>query len=381
MTLLSNPKLQKIWEVIPEARLVGGCVRDYFLGIEPKDIDLAVPYVPEYVITVFKNAGFSVIETGISHGTVTVMVDNEGFEITTLRSDVQTDGRHAEVKWTSDWKKDAERRDFTINAMYLDKEGNLYDYYNGLEDLNNKIVRFVGNADKRIKEDALRILRFFRFSTRFKSFKMNIEAEKAIKNNLDMLNKLSIERIHSEFSKIFSTDGNLWAYKTMKDMGIFSKFFNTFNLKTPKMDFPNYLYFYSYIADDYNFMKKFKASKNEINQVNEVFSFDRIKEDNMNEEDLDFYISYMNISKETILMSLFNNNSLDKEKFNEYKKIVNDIKVKIFPLTGQDLIDSGYKEGKMFFEYLKFAKRKWLFSNYSSTKEDLIKEVREKFPM
>lgn len=381
MTLLSNPKLQKIWEIIPEARLVGGCVRDYFLGIEPKDIDLAVPYVPEYVITVFKNAGFSVIETGISHGTVTVMVDNEGFEITTLRSDVQTDGRHAEVKWTSDWKKDAERRDFTINAMYLDKEGNLYDYYNGLEDLNNKIVRFVGNADKRIKEDALRILRFFRFSTRFKSFKMNIEAEKAIKNNLDMLNKLSIERIHSEFSKIFSMEGNLWAYKTMKDMGIFSKFFNTFNLKTPKMDFPNYLYFYSYIADDYNFMKKFKASKNEINKVNAVFSFDRIKESNMNEEDLNFYISYMNISKETILMSLFNNNSLDKEKFNEYKKIVDNIKVKTFPLTGQDLIDSGYKEGQMFSEYLKFSKRKWLLSNYSSTKEDLIKKVREKFPM
>lgn len=379
--MFSNPRLQKLWNIMPEARLVGGCVRDYFLGQNPKDIDLAVPHVPEYVSDVFKKAGFSVIETGLQHGTVTVMVDGEGFELTTLRSDVETDGRHATVEYVTDWKTDSERRDFTFNAMYLDKDKNLYDYHDGLKDLNDRIVRFVGDADKRVKEDALRILRFFRFATRFKAFNLDQDAINAITNNIDMLDKLSVERVHSEFTKIFSTEDNLWAFNTMRNMGVFDKFFDTTNLKTPKMDFPNSLYFYSFVSDEYNFMRKFKATNTEINQVNKVFSLPFVKESDMNFDNMTFLFSYENVSKETFLMKVFNNQLLNEDQFNQFKNMVDQVEVKVFPLAGKNLIEAGYKSGPMFAEMLKFAKTKWLYSGYSNSSSELLDKVKIKFPL
>lgn len=379
-TLFNNPRLQKIWTVMPEARLVGGCVRDFFLGQNPKDIDLAVPFVPQDVCDVFKKSGFQVIETGLQHGTVTVMVDGEGFELTTLRSDVETDGRHAQVKWVLDWMEDSLRRDFTFNAMYLDKNGVLYDYHNGLEDLNNKIVRFVGDADKRVKEDALRILRFFRFATRFEAFSLDDDAVNAIKNNLNMLDKLSVERVHSEFTKIFSTKGNLWAYKTMKDMGVFDKFFETSNLKTPKMDFPNYMYFYSFVASEYDFMKKFKATNDEVKKVNSVFALEPLTESDITSDNLTFYFSYENTSKETFSMKVFNL-VLDSDTFAQYKELVDKTEVKVFPLTGKDLINAGYRSGPVFADYLTFAKNKWLYSNYTDSVDELLNKVKVKFPL
>lgn len=375
-----NPRLQKIWNIMPDARLVGGCVRDYFLGQNPKDIDLAVPYVPEHVSNVFKNAGFAVIETGLQHGTVTVMVDGEGFELTTLRSDVETDGRHAQVQWVADWELDSIRRDFTFNAMYLDKDKNLYDYHNGLEDLNNRVVRFVGDADTRVKEDALRILRFFRFATRFKAFELDNDAVNAIISNVDMLDKLSVERVHSEFTKIFSTEDNLWAYNTMRKFGIFDKFFDTFNLKTPVMDFPNYLYFYSFVAYDYDFMKKFKATNSEVKIVNNVFAFNPVTEKDFTTDTLDFFFSYENVAKETVLMKLFNS-LVDQNTFAKCQDLVNSIEVKVFPLTGKDLINAGYKSGPQFAKYLSFAKNKWLYSSFSNSADELLEKVKAEFPL
>ena len=165
--LLADPDLGRILTALPRARVVGGAVRDAIAGRGVADIDLATPAPPEVTSAALEAAGFRVIPTGLAHGTVTAVRDGRPFEITTLRRDVATDGRHAEVAWTDDWREDAARRDFTINAMSLDRAGTVHDYFGGQEDLAAGIVRFVGEPGRRIAEDYLRILRFFRFLARY----------------------------------------------------------------------------------------------------------------------------------------------------------------------------------------------------------------------
>ncbi|MBT4907100.1 MAG: CCA tRNA nucleotidyltransferase, partial [Rhodospirillaceae bacterium] len=144
------------------ARFVGGCVRDTLLGRPVKDIDIATAEPPERVVALIEKAGFRAVPTGIAHGTVTAVVGAAHFEITTLRHDVETDGRRARVAFTDDWVADAERRDFTFNAIFCDDDGTLYDPTGGLADLEAGRVRFVGTALERLREDVLRLMRFFR---------------------------------------------------------------------------------------------------------------------------------------------------------------------------------------------------------------------------
>ena len=167
--LLKNTPVQKIFGAINkfspngEVRYVGGCVRKIIRKENVDDIDLATNLNPQQVCEALKNNNLDFYETGIKHGTVTVVIDEYKFEITSLREDVKTDGRHAEVTFSTDWKKDAFRRDFTINAIYSDAEGNLFDPFNGKEDLESGLVKFIGNPEQRMKEDYLRILRYLRF--------------------------------------------------------------------------------------------------------------------------------------------------------------------------------------------------------------------------
>ena len=150
-----------------EARFVGGCVRDTITGQVVHDIDIATHEPPDRVMALLQRANLKAVPTGIAHGTVTAVVDKEHFEITTLRLDVATDGRRADVAFTEDWVEDAARRDFTINALSMTMDGIVHDPFGGLDDLDNGRVRFVGDPETRIKEDVLRILRFFRFHGKF----------------------------------------------------------------------------------------------------------------------------------------------------------------------------------------------------------------------
>ncbi len=151
--------LSRIWDALPSARVVGGAVRDALAGRLVADIDLAGPLLPDAATAALRAAGIRVVPTGLAHGTLTAVVDGRGFEITTLRRDVETDGRHARVAFTTDFRQDAARRDFTINAMSLGRDGSVFDYFGGIEDLRAGRVRFVGNPAERIAEDYLRILR------------------------------------------------------------------------------------------------------------------------------------------------------------------------------------------------------------------------------
>ncbi|MBS1102266.1 CCA tRNA nucleotidyltransferase [Gluconobacter sp. Dm-62] len=196
--------LDRLWSVLPDARLVGGSVRDLLADVAVNDLDLATPEPPEDVQCLLEEAGIRVIPTGLAHGTVTAVLNDAPYEITTLRRDEETDGRHAIVAWTQDWEEDAARRDFTINAMSLDRHDQLHDYFGGQQDLQNHRVRFVGDASLRIAEDALRALRFFRFDARYGNGHPDQAACQAVAEQLGLIGMLSAERVASELLRILS---------------------------------------------------------------------------------------------------------------------------------------------------------------------------------
>ena len=184
-------------------KLVGGCVRKLITEEKIDDMDIAINIEPEKIKKVLVEQKIKFVETGITHGTITVLINDFKFEITSLRKDLSTDGRHAKVEFTSNWEQDAQRRDFTINAIYSDISGEVYDPLNGIEDLKNGIIKFIGDPNQRIQEDYLRILRYLRFYTQYNKNKFHDEITiKAIKRNLDGLAKISRERILGELFKM-----------------------------------------------------------------------------------------------------------------------------------------------------------------------------------
>ena len=203
------------------ARYVGGAVRDTLLGLEAHDIDIATPLEPAEVIARLDAAGIRSVPTGLKHGTITAIRDGDNVEITTLRRDVATDGRHADVAFSHDWREDAARRDFTINALYADPATlEVFDWFGGLEDLHDKRVRFIGDARQRIREDHLRILRYFRFQARFGSQPTDEEAESACAELAPTLKGLSRERIGWELQNLLALPDPAPTVARMAELGV-----------------------------------------------------------------------------------------------------------------------------------------------------------------
>lgn len=201
-------------------RFVGGCVRDAILGLRPEDVDVATPEPPETVIRRLEKAKLRAVATGIEHGTVTAVVPPATFQVTTLRRDLSTDGRHATVAFGTDWAEDAARRDFTINALYADAEGRLYDFTGGRADLAAGIVRFIGDPMERVAEDYLRVLRFFRFHARFGKGAPDAAALAACAAAVGRLDRLSGERIRDELLKILILPKAAEALVLMQQSGV-----------------------------------------------------------------------------------------------------------------------------------------------------------------
>lgn len=203
---------------------VGGAVRDSLLGLPVADIDLATSHTPEMVLDLLGKASIKAIPTGLEHGTITAVQGNQSCEITTLRRDVATDGRHADVEFTEDWYADAARRDFTINALYATPDGRLYYPVGGLSDLKERKVRFIGDAEQRIKEDALRILRFYRFSARFAD-SIDDAGQAACVKFVDLIDGLSVERIRDEMLKIFALANIMPTIRLMQESRVMHRIF------------------------------------------------------------------------------------------------------------------------------------------------------------
>jgi poly(A) polymerase len=203
---MSARSTRKLMKALGEARFVGGAIRNTLLGKSVSDIDIATPLTPDKVGTLLAAAGIHFVPTGIEHGTVTAIVDGKPFEVTTLRRDVTTDGRHAVVAFTDDWQLDAERRDFTMNALYATADGEIFDFVGGIEDLKAGRVRFVGDAARRIREDYLRILRLFRFHAWYGKGEIDTEALRAAAAEKGGIAKLSGERIAKEMLRLLEAE-------------------------------------------------------------------------------------------------------------------------------------------------------------------------------
>ena len=221
---LEAPYLEKIVAALEaaeegSARFVGGCVRDSLIGAAPKDFDIATTLEPSAVVAALNRAGLKAAPTGIDHGTITAIADHQGVEVTTLRADVSTDGRRATVAYTRDWAVDAGRRDFRLNAIYLTPDGRLYDPVGGLADADARRVRFIGDASARIREDYLRILRFFRFAARF-SDAFDPEGLAACAALKDGIGQLSAERVGAETTAILNLPRAGFALRAMAESGV-----------------------------------------------------------------------------------------------------------------------------------------------------------------
>jgi poly(A) polymerase len=217
---MTAPQTVKLMAALGEARFVGGVVRNALLGKPVADIDVATPHTPDKVRALLQAAGIKAVPTGIEHGTITAVVDGMPFEVTTLRRDVETDGRHAVVAFTTDWTEDAQRRDFTMNALYADAAGEVFDTVGGIEDLQAGRVRFVGDPIARIREDYLRILRLFRFHAWYGNGPLDAAAVRAADQEKAGLAKLSGERIAKEMLKLLEAENPVAVLVAMREIGV-----------------------------------------------------------------------------------------------------------------------------------------------------------------
>jgi len=381
---------------IKVAMFVGGCVRKFLTDENIDDIDIASIFSPEEIKEKFKNTEFKIIDTGIEHGSITAIINSSKFEITTLRKDIKTDGRHATVSFTDDWLKDSERRDFTINAIYMDKKGKIYDPQNGRHDLNKGKIKFIGEPALRIEEDYLRIIRFIRFSIYYNCKISDSKIIESIKLNLGGIKNISKERILSELYKIFKLKniGNILENNDIKD--IFSVIFPEFkyldriqnfcyltkiNLtdQTPEAIFSillidekdNFEYFchkykvpnklkkeLSFIADNYI---EFKKEKNYLKKNLKKNTY-KIGKNNIKK-----LISFIYCIDKNFSVTLL-------------KKIVNDLdetRVPNFPFNGKYVIDQGLKDGKMIGFALKELEKEWIEKNFFLKSQEAISIIEK----
>ncbi len=224
---LLTPKTRHILSILGsaqgKARIVGGAVRNHIMGKPVDDIDIATEYLPHEVIDLLTQAGIRTIPTGLAHGTITALMDGQNFEVTTLRADVETTGRHAQVQFGTDWRADAQRRDFTMNALYVGLDGILFDPLNGLADIHAWRVRFIGDAATRIREDYLRILRYFRFCAHYSpEMVLSFDVAQAISCHINGLRQLSKERVWQELRKTLAVPEYMHVLADMAGLGIFT---------------------------------------------------------------------------------------------------------------------------------------------------------------
>jgi tRNA nucleotidyltransferase/poly(A) polymerase len=359
------------------AMFVGGCVRKFLNNEDIDDIDIATIYTPEEIKEKFKDSNFKIIDTGIEHGSITVIVNSNKFEITTLRQDVKTDGRHAEISFSDNWKQDSERRDFTINAIYMDVKGKIYDPQHGLEDLKNKIINFIGDPSKRIEEDYLRIVRYLRFCVQYNIKHSDPIIINSIKLNLNGIKNLSKERVLSELYKMFKLK-NIKVILENEDIK------NIFLLIFPELKYlerlKKYIFFQNLelifsilLVDDKDnyeyFCHKYKVSNNlKKNLIFIAGNYIKYKEEknffkkdlkkniyNYGKENIKTFVKFIYCAELKFTSKLLNNllNEIDK------------IEIPGFPFNGHYLKEQGLTEGKEIGFVLKELEKEWLDKDFN----------------
>ena len=379
--------------------LVGGCVRKLLNKEKIDDIDIAININPEEIRNILILEKINFLETGISHGTITIIINNLKFEVTTLRKDISTDGRHADVEFISDWEIDAKRRDFTINSIYLSPRGEIYDPLEGLKDLKNGIVRFIGDPDKRIKEDYLRILRYLRFYTQYSKCQHADETSKAIKKNLQGLINISKERIIDELFKILKLKnfGNLFKneFTSFIFLSIFPqlKYYNRLNLINKISNnisnrLNSNLLLSILLIDNSDNSEFFLYKYNLSNKIKKKILFiknnfkKKIFEDLFDRKKLS-KISYINGIQNTIDLLVISIFLVDNVDINLVEKRINfleNYEIPIFPIETQYLkSEYGFSEGVELGKAIKQLKQYWLDHNFKIEKKEIKKILKIKY--
>jgi tRNA nucleotidyltransferase (CCA-adding enzyme) len=363
-----------------DIRLVGGAVRDFLLGKNPKDIDFCTDATPDEQEAIYKEDNIHHVATGLAHGTWTVVIGKETYEITTLRTETNHDGRHADVAWTRNWIEDLSRRDLTINSMAMTFDGTIIDPFGGEKDLENKRIRFIGDPVERMKEDYLRILRFFRFHARIAGKngdqlydKVSVESAQLCAPGL--LN-ISRERVWSEMSKIVSGKvgyyilADLISFNIAQyiDLPVKDNIHNLItahgNTKEPASLMAAYLGDKESVE---SLADKWKWSKEEKKQAIYI-----VEHPNLTLKQAKFKIAVDKDKKYMVAETLrVQNDSEDADELLEWS-------VPKFPVNGDDLLELGMVPGLAMKTALYDLKSKWGLSNYKMTKDDLLKDLHEK---
>ena len=398
-----NKEIQYVFKKLQEgyppntivARFVGGCVRKYLLNEEIDDIDIATILSSDEIKEKLKSTNLKVVDTGLKHGTVTLVSEKLKLEITTLRKDLETDGRHAKVEYIDNWQVDSERRDFTINAIYLDINGKIFDPQGGKIDLKNNNVKFIGDPQKRIEEDFLRIIRFIRFKIMY-DHKIETTTNNAIKLNLNGIKKISKERILDELFKILDLKNFmiLNKYSELKEIFtlIFPEFENLSRLERLNKicDFSKVdrnLLLAALLIDEKDSHEYFGHKYNISNNIKEnLNSFAKnLKLINTNKgffnEDLEknIYLYDKNYLINLIIINFVINTKLKLKDFNEtFKKILRS-KIHKFTIDGKYLIENGMQEGPLMGKALREIEEEWIQNNFHITKER-VKEIIQSYP-
>ena len=377
---LRNPSAQKLSKLYKnfgyQVLFVGGCVRNTILKMPVTDIDLATDAQPEEIIKIAKENNIRFVPTGLAHGTITLIIDNKNYQITTFRTDFDHDGRYAKVEFTESLLLDASRRDLTINALYCNHVGEVIDPLNGLDDIKKQKIKFIGNPNERIKEDNLRILRFFRFQAIYGNKNLEIDsiALEACHNHKSKLAALSKERITSELRKILSAPNPLEVIIKMNETGVLNELFQKVSIDSLE----------AYLKTE----EKFKININwlgrllslQVTPEEESLKLTRCEfkflkqtksaiENQIHVLEFSYYNGVENGKIYSILQNFRHNIILSKNLLNQ----INSLATKKFPITAKDLMPE--IRGKKLGEALRSLEDRWIKSNFTLSKKDLLAEA------
>ena len=399
--LTNQTPANKIFEALntyshnSEVRYVGGCVRKIIKKQIVDDIDLATNLKPNEVCDALKKKEINYYETGIEHGTVTAIIDNNKYEITSLRKDISTDGRHAKVEFSIDWKEDAARRDFSINSIYSDKDGNLFDPFNGKKDLEEGNVNFIGDAESRVKEDYLRILRYVRFFINYSNQSHDPKIIKIIKKNIGGVSKLSSERLLDELKKLTKSNAFLEIFKDntclelikiifpqLKNLDNFRKINSHAKDNLSKVDFIFLLSLMIVDGTDNTdyFIYKFNLSKKDQKRLKSINFFykENVNVKYFNEKNFNkiFYYNGKQTVLDIINFKLFSSVKVEKKLL----KLIEIYKNKVlptFPISAKTIMAKyNIPEGKILGNKLKLIEENWVQNSFQISEKQIQKIIK-----
>ena len=398
--LSKDTPVKKIFKAInnfshnSEIRYVGGCIRKIIKKEIVDDIDLATNLTPQQVSEALTKNNIKYYETSIEHGTITALINNYKFEITSLREDLETDGRHAKVKFSTDWKKDASRRDFTFNAIYSDIDGNLFDPFNGKKDLENGIIKFIGETEKRINEDFLRILRYLRFYLGYSNQLHDIKTLKLIKKNIIGVSNLSKERLLDELKKFIRSNLLTKLSKDKFSVELFEIIFpqiinikifsNPNDFAKSKMKELDFIFLLSILIIDQSdnadyFFYKFNISKNDQKRIKIIKNFynEKITAKSFSEKNLNKVLFYFGKQSVIDILSyrLFILKKIDIKLIN----LIDHFKSKILPVIpiNAEILMKKYNipAGKNLGDKLKILEEEWVKNDFKLSNEQISKII------